>query len=370
MSNMYSDLIYTNFPDQKEDRYEYMQDINLSTYNLAKKYETLMSQNKFEEAAQFLIDNPSLNRIMLNAEKYNKLSDSIRAVQRLFSDDIQKYVLELVKNKGNYQSNTRYSKYDVIYYDSMPYLCTSINTPINTLPTDTNYFYPLSIKGEKGDRGSDGIGLSFDGIWDDNITYNLDAAVTYNSILYASKVDNNKGHTPSNTSLYWQEVFNLQGLNVYDNSTSNVNYNTYKDALDALFSFNTDIANEIDSIFDSTYSNSTDISTMKNKLDGIQAGAQVNTVTGVKGVSEDKFRTGNITLTKNNIGLGNVNNTSDVNKSVKYATDSGNADTVDGIHVSYGVNNEYGLRSIGVGTSELIEGVSALATGTIYIQYE
>ena len=51
--------------------------------------------------------------------------------------------------------------------------------------------------------------------------------------------------------------------------------------------------------------------TLKDKLDGIETGAQVNTVTGVKGDSESSYRTGNINITKDNIGLGNVVNTGD-----------------------------------------------------------
>lgn len=58
----------------------------------------------------------------------------------------------------------------------------------------------------------------------------------------------------------------------------------------------------------------------KTKLDGIQAGAQVNTVTGVKGNSETTYRVGNVNITATNIGLGNVNNTSDVNKPISSAT--------------------------------------------------
>lgn len=51
--------------------------------------------------------------------------------------------------------------------------------------------------------------------------------------------------------------------------------------------------------------------TLKNKLDGIEAGAQVNSVTGVKGNSESTYRTGDVNITKSNIGLGNVANTGD-----------------------------------------------------------
>lgn len=64
---------------------------------------------------------------------------------------------------------------------------------------------------------------------------------------------------------------------------------------------------------------------MVTKLNGIAVGAQVNTVTGVKGNSESTYRTGNINITKANIGLGNVDNTADADKSVKYATSAGSA---------------------------------------------
>ena len=58
----------------------------------------------------------------------------------------------------------------------------------------------------------------------------------------------------------------------------------------------------------------------KTKLDGIQGGAQKNTVLGVKGGSESAYRTGNVNITKANIGLGNVDNTSDEDKPVSTAT--------------------------------------------------
>lgn len=51
----------------------------------------------------------------------------------------------------------------------------------------------------------------------------------------------------------------------------------------------------------------------KTKLAGIAEGAQVNTITGVKGSSESSYRIGNVNITAANIGLGNVTN----NKQVK-----------------------------------------------------
>ena len=48
----------------------------------------------------------------------------------------------------------------------------------------------------------------------------------------------------------------------------------------------------------------------ETKLKGIAEGAQVNTITGVKGDNESSYRIGNINITKSNIGLGNVENKS------------------------------------------------------------
>ncbi len=53
--------------------------------------------------------------------------------------------------------------------------------------------------------------------------------------------------------------------------------------------------------------------TLQSKLNGIEAGAQVNTVTSVAG------KTGAVTLAKGDVGLGNVDNTSDANKPVSSA---------------------------------------------------
>jgi len=61
----------------------------------------------------------------------------------------------------------------------------------------------------------------------------------------------------------------------------------------------------------------------KTKLDGIAAGAQVNTVTSVAG------KTGVVTLAKADVGLGNVDNTSDVNKPISTATQTALSNKLD-----------------------------------------
>lgn len=361
MSNLYGEFIYSNFPDQPYDTYEYMQDLTYDLVNLASQYESLINLKRFDDAANLLKENPSLNRIYFNAEKYNKLVDSIRSTQRLYSQDVQTYILELVKYMGAYSNSVRYTKYNVVSYtDSMIYMCTSLNCPLGTLPTNTAYWYPLSIKGEKGV----GIGFSYDGSWQANFTYNKDSAVSYGTCLYASTSDNNIGKTPSATSTYWEQIVDFTDLLTYDNSSSDLDATTFQSAIDEL---NININNNT------------------NKLSTIESGAQKNAVTGIKGSSENSYRVGNVNITPANLGITVINNTADENKSVKYAvsagsansattastctgnsatatsanyaTSAGNSESVDGFHFQ-------------ISTTDLTAGSSSLATNVFYFVYE
>ena len=83
----------------------------------------------------------------------------------------------------------------------------------------------------------------------------------------------------------------------------------------------TDLTNDGNFVQDASYVH-TDTNFTENekiKLAGVEAGAQVNTITGVKGNAEDNYRVGNVNITPANIGLGNVNNTADADKPVSTA---------------------------------------------------
>lgn len=73
--------------------------------------------------------------------------------------------------------------------------------------------------------------------------------------------------------------------------------------------------------------------TYKDKIDGIEEGAEVNVVTSVSG------KQGDVTLTKTDVGLGNVDNTSDLNKPVSTATQNALDNKVDKV-VGKGLSTE------------------------------
>lgn len=64
----------------------------------------------------------------------------------------------------------------------------------------------------------------------------------------------------------------------------------------------------------------------------------VSGVSGIKGNAESTYRTGNVNITATNIGLGNVNNTADSDKSVKHATTADNASYTNYINNADDVN--------------------------------
>lgn len=68
----------------------------------------------------------------------------------------------------------------------------------------------------------------------------------------------------------------------------------------------------------------------KEKLDGIARGAQVNSVTGIKGSSESTYRTGNVNITKANIGLGDVPNVTTDNQTPTVTTAASRANLTAG----------------------------------------
>lgn len=94
------------------------------------------------------------------------------------------------------------------------------------------------------------------------------------------------------------------GIVKYDNTASQLNATDVKGALDEL----------------------------KENLDAVTGGG---TVTGVKGEAEETYRTGKVNITRANIGLGNVDNTSDMDKPVSTAQQAAIEDAIDGLSSTY-----------------------------------
>lgn len=177
----------------------------------------MFDSNRIEEATALLEDNPILKRIIINADNMNQLRDAVIALERFYYSDIQKYIINLVNFRGDFILTTQYRKFDVVnyvYYGTaiQSYMAIKDDIPIGVLPTNRDYFVPITLQGAEGKSGT---GLTYRGRYDPNANYVAKKeCVTYNNTLWVAEEDS-INMTPSETSNYWSAVIKIIADNKY-----------------------------------------------------------------------------------------------------------------------------------------------------------
>lgn len=195
MSVTYEDLEYTKYPDSI-DTFDRIINPTVSDLPAIKSYYRCIDNNDLEGANQIVEDNPRLKRMKLDYENINKIYDSLIAIERFYFTDVQTYIMNVVRPKGTWNSTTKYVKMDVVNYINNgaieSYLCighpnTHENPPIGTVPTDTNYWLSITLRGEKGASGTN---LSPRGKWSIVSQYEVNDMVTHNNAIYYAATSN------------------------------------------------------------------------------------------------------------------------------------------------------------------------------------
>ena len=112
----------------------------------------------------------------------------------------------------------------------------------------------------------------------------------------------------------------------------------------------------------------------KTKLDGIASGAQVNSVTGVKGNSESSYRTGNVNLTAANVGAAAASHNHAASNITSGTLSVDRLPTVTVAKGGTGATTAAAART-NLGVYQMASGTAAPTTttcpvGCIYFQYE
>lgn len=204
MSTTYSDLTYTEFPESVSDM-ERVQDVTASMKPYVDLYNVYYNAGDFNSANKVLDEHPELLKMIINALVINELRDNIIATQRMFLDDTEDYIFTVVKNRGIWSDTVKYLKYNVVFYNNLPYMAIANDIPIAIPPTNINYWYPLAIKGE---QGASGLGLTPRGVWSEYTQYYQNDMVSYNNALWAAKEDN-IGYFPNSSSSIWYNVLSM-----------------------------------------------------------------------------------------------------------------------------------------------------------------
>ena len=379
MGEIYTDL-NSDFP-LKVSTMNRVQDVTLSAKPYVDLYNQYYSQGDLDNANQVINDHPELLTMMLNMSLVNQIIDEIKATQRTFKDDVESYIFTIVKIKGTFSKSTKYTKYNIVYFENLPYMAIADDIPIGTLPTNLTYWYPLAIKGEQGESG---LGLTPRGAWNDSTQYYKDDMVAYNNVLWAA-LANNINYIPNDSSSMWLKLLSFSSEYLtYDNTQSELVATTLQGAIDEVYSIlKQSIQNVSDSIPESLPANGGNADT----VDGVHAW-QMQTLsneggthgmthlltcqyTNAEGMFRFKVPDHQVIVNKADYATSAGSATSATNATnASYATNSGNADTVDGHHVDLGTNNTYGLRPIAMGTFDLAAGSTVMTPGFIYIMYE
>ena len=207
MSETWSDLPYTGLPEQMSKAIV-KHDITSEALPQLLQYQSYLETGTASGlmlAKQYLLEHPIILESLITADDILKLSQDNIALQRLFFNDIEKYIMSVVSPQGEYDESRAYDRYNIVFYKNQAYFCYK-KTEAGILPTNTEYFYPITLKGEQGNPGVNFVAM---GEWNEYFTYSANHAVSWNGALWYSISDFNSGNEPNDLSIHWNKFFIL-----------------------------------------------------------------------------------------------------------------------------------------------------------------
>lgn len=211
---------------------------DIEEYQSLKNKKTVLTSSEQARLSELMV---KLKDKILSVEKLNTILQSVAYMQKYFRDntvnlvttlkeditvfcenkktEISNYVttcktgiLNYMKRltvKDVYNASTTYFQCNIVTYSNNGsvdiYLCVNDNDGAGIKgisPTATAYWSKLSLKGDKGEPGSN---LVWNGEWNSSTTYDISALVWFNGGMYVSKTDNNMGNIPIiEANDYWQ----------------------------------------------------------------------------------------------------------------------------------------------------------------------
>lgn len=240
LSLTYPERTETTFPEAV-DNLSRMSDLSFEDLILVQQYYAYYNAGNLSGANSLLETNPILKTKIFNAAKFNKLADGIGATQQFFKDNVDGYIqtkqsefdayvdgkevdlnthvsdtvtyidtkqsefnayVNAFTYKGDYSNVTSYVEKNIVYFAGCTYVCRVACKNISPVADKTTANWGLiSEKGDKGDQGVSGVGLSPRGQWDSTTTYYKDDMVIDSGSMWQCVVENiNSKPSTSNTS--------------------------------------------------------------------------------------------------------------------------------------------------------------------------
>lgn len=174
-----------------------VQDIHISDSSLISEYINNFLSGNYNEAFNLLENNSQLENKQVIASLMNTISDLLLNHQNLIYDNINgvlssdlsifQNVINNYKYIGEYTSSIVYRIYNYVTYNEKYYMYINKIASSNHLPTNTNYWVEIDLKGE---QGAPGLGLTFQYDWKSNFNYRKYDVVYYENCLWVAFKDN------------------------------------------------------------------------------------------------------------------------------------------------------------------------------------
>ena len=216
-NDLYNDLPLTSFP-QNIDSFTTWLNVTAQDGPLIQQYITAMNAGNQAQANQILSQISSGSQKIIKATDLNKLTQAILAVERFYSVDIRPYVqnkqeewLNIINQfsyVGAWSNGTAYVQNNIVSYivsDVTLLFIATLNPPTGTVPTNTQYWRPLSVQGTAGESGP---GLSYRQEWNSSTPYSVNDCVTYSGAVWMA-LQANKNIIPGQNESYWKNIISF-----------------------------------------------------------------------------------------------------------------------------------------------------------------
>lgn len=180
------------------------QDLALKNENLRQQFMQYFKEGYYSQALALITNNADIDSETVRPEVFNMINTSLTYLQNLYYNSVEvvlsedeqqfQYMINNFINKKEFSATEVYVPYNFVVYNEQIYMCIK-ETTAGILPTNTDYWLLIGLKGE---IGATAIDTTLRYKWDYKITYSPKDVVTYNNVLYVAKNRNNNSQPDIN----------------------------------------------------------------------------------------------------------------------------------------------------------------------------
>lgn len=180
------------------------QDLALKNENLRQQFMQYFKEGYYSQALALITNNADIDSETVRPEVFNMINTSLTYLQNLYYNSVEivlsedeqqfQYMINNFISKKEFSATDIYIPYNFVVYNEQIYMCIKATTA-GILPTNTDYWLLIGLKGE---IGATAIDTTLRYKWDYSITYSPKNVVTYNNVLYVAKNRNNNSQPDIN----------------------------------------------------------------------------------------------------------------------------------------------------------------------------